>query len=138
MKSIQLLSFFLLLIVVSSCSKSNDPETPIAKIDGQWKLVYFNGSFTGASYSFEPGIITWTFNPITQKVFVVNNNTNTNLNGVLETGIYDYQIIDNPESSICTDAIKVGGTEMGCVSITTDNLDINQTFDDGFQVHFIR
>jgi hypothetical protein len=138
MKTIKQITLLFIFIVVSSCSKNNDDTSQtVAKIDGQWKLKYVNGSITGASYYFEPGVVNWLFNPMNNTVTVVNNNTNNNLNAVFPSGTYTYEISSNPEVS-CNQTIKIDGTEFGCLDITTNELNIDQTFADGFQVHLVR
>lgn len=137
MKTIAKLSIFLLFIVVTACSKSDNSE-PTPKIDGEWNLKYVNGSFTGASYYFQPGIVNWKFDPTNQTVTVENNNTDTNLNAIFPSGTYNYEILDSNPDVSCSQSIKIDGIEFGCLEITTDELNITQTYVDGFHVHLVR
>lgn len=67
-------------------------------LSGRWKLVNVTGTLAGINNNFTSGLITWDFNAISQTVTVVNNNNNLNLWNVLETGGYNYQFINNPDS----------------------------------------
>ena len=138
MKTITKLSVFLLFILVTACSKSDDSKPTEPVIDGQWKLKYVNGSITGASYYFESGVVNGTFNPSDQTVVVENNNTNNNLNDLFPSGTYSYEIIDNSSDSSCSQILKIDIMELGCLTIEENNLTMNQTFADGFQVHLVR
>lgn len=137
MKTIKFLSILFFITIITSCSSNNSSSTSSNLIAGQWKLVYVNGSFAGVSNHFEPGIITWTFNPTTQMVTVVNNNTNDNLLDVFKTGVYNYQITNNSNPSLCSETLKINNMEMGCFSIANNTLRIDQTFTDGFGVTLV-
>lgn len=123
----------LLLVLMPSCS--NDSSTNSNTVEGQWKLINVSGTFAGIDNDFAPGLITWDFNATTQTVTVVNNN-NTALWDVFETGIYNYQIVDNPEFP-CGEIIKIDGIEMGCFSISGNELVIDQSIADGFRLQFV-
>lgn len=138
MKTLITLSFFLLFSSLNSCSDSNDKNTATS-INGVWNLRYVNGSITGASYVFEPGVVTWNFNTATNQVTVVNNNTNNNLNSVLNSGVYTYTITSNPDNTLpCSQVIRIDTQDMGCLSITSTQLIMNQTFADGIQIELNR
>lgn len=124
----------LLLVLMPSCS--NDSSTNSNTVEGQWKLINVSGTFAGIDNDFAPGLITWDFNPTTQTVTVVNNNNNTALWDVFETGIYNYQIVDNPEFP-CGEIIIIDGIEMGCFSISGNELVIDQSIADGFRLQFV-
>ncbi|MCF6132838.1 hypothetical protein [Flavobacterium wongokense] len=131
-KHLTILGILLALIVSGCSSDSNSSHASI--VDGQWKLVHVSGSFAGISSDFAPGVITWDFNPTTQMVTVVNNNTDANLTDIFETGVYNYQIVANPDPQTCSQIIKIDNVEMGCFSIVNGNLEIDQAFADGFTV----
>ncbi len=124
----------LLLVLLPSCSNDSNPNTDI--IQGQWKLINVSGTFAGIDNDFAPGLITWDFNPTTQTVTVVNNNTDANLWDVFETGVYNYQIVDNSEYP-CGEIIEIDGIEMGCFSVTGDNFVIDQSIADGFRLQLV-
>lgn len=134
----KLLSFLgiLSMLMLSGCSSdSNSSHTSI--VDGQWKLVKVTGSFAGVSSDFEPGVIKWTFNPTTQMVTVVNNNTDANLSDLFETGVYNYQIVQSQNPDLCSEALKIDGVEMGCFSLVDGKLQIDQSYTDGFTVTLV-
>ena len=133
-KSIALLGI-LLTILLAGCS--NDSSSHSKVLDGQWKLVHVGGSFGGVSNDFNPGIITWTFNPTTQTMTVVNNNTDDNLTDIFETGVYNYQIVDSENPDLCSEVLKIDNVEMGCFSVVNDSLHIDQSFLDGYLVTLI-
>ncbi|MFN3755237.1 hypothetical protein [Flavobacterium sp.] len=134
MKSILSLTF-LILVLLPSCSNDSNPNSDV--VQGQWKLINVSGTFAGINNDFAPGLITWNFNPTTQMVTIVNNNTDVNLWDVFETGVYNYQILDNPEFP-CGEIIKIDGIEMGCFSISNDSFVIDQSIADGFRLQLVQ
>lgn len=127
--------FFTLLTVIMLSGCSNDSGSNTDAVEGQWKLINVSGTFAGIDNDFEPGLITWDFNPITQTVSIVNNNTDPNVWDVFDTGVYNYQIVDNPEFS-CGEIIKIDGIEMGCFSVSENEFVIDQSIADGFRLQF--
>ena len=137
MKTIRILTLLFSIVFLTSCTNSDTTNSQIQNNTtnfNSWKLLNVNGPFEQASYFFEPGVVTWDFNPLSQMITVVNNNSNNNLNAVLESGVYSYEIINNSDPNSCSQLIKINGTEMGCFSIVNDTLRINQTYIDGFGV----
>ncbi|MES2411798.1 MAG: hypothetical protein V4535_10185 [Bacteroidota bacterium] len=126
----------LLAVIVSSCSNDSKSSTT-EDISGQWKLVTVDGTFAGIHHTFPEGTITWDFNPITQMVTVTNNNTDSDLWDVLETGIYSYQFVSNPDLP-CTESIEINGANYGCYSFVNDSLVIDQSIADGFTLKLKR
>jgi len=125
--------FFILLTL--GCSRDSN-STPIDPVQGQWKLVNVSGTFTGINHDYTPGLITWTFNPITQTVTVVNNNTDNNKWDVLDTGVYNYQIVADNQEYPCDEILKIEGGDMGCFTVSANSLLIDQSVADGFAIQF--
>jgi len=132
MKKTIFISLFFLSTFLLSCSNDNNMSRNDS-VSGRWKLVNVTGTFGGINDNFTPGLITWDFNPITQTVTVVNNNTNTNLWDVLETGVYNYQFVNNPDSP-CGENVEIDGSVFGCYSVVNDSLVIDQSIADGFAI----
>jgi hypothetical protein len=132
MKKFLFATFIFINVTLSSCS-NDDNFTNKNSVEGSWKLVNVTGTFAGINNNFTYGIITWDFNSITQTVTVVNNNTDSNLWDVLETGVYNYQFINNPDSP-CGESIEIDGSVFGCYSVENDNLVIDQSIADGFAI----
>ena len=129
-KVLSLIGISMLLLFSSCNSESNATNN---SIEGQWKLVNVTGTFGGINDNFPPGTITWNFNSTTQMVTVVNNNTNPNLLDVLETGMYTYRFINNPDSP-CGESLEIDGSVYGCYSVANDSLVIDQSIADGFAI----
>ena len=138
MKTIKLLSLFLLLTSLSGCSSSSNNNPTNSKINGVWNLRYVNGSIAGVNYVFEPGVVIWTFNSNSHLVTVENNNTDNNLNPLLSSGVYPYTISNNQSTASCGQSIEINSQDMGCVLIDSDGLFITETFADGFQIQLVR
>jgi uncharacterized protein YcfL len=132
MRKLSILGILLALILSGCSSDSNSPHANI--VEGQWKLIHVSGSFAGVSSDFVPGVITWDFNPTTQTVTVVNNNTNDNLTDIFETGVYNYSVVATQDPELCSEIIKIDDQEMGCFSIVNGHLQIDQSFVDGYTV----
>ena len=120
------------IILFSSCSNDSKSSTSNS-ISGQWKLISVDGTFAGIHDTFPEGTINWDFNPITQMVTVTNNNTDANLWDMLETGVYTYHFVYNPEAP-CSESIDINGTIYGCFSIVNDSLIIDQSVADGYAI----
>ncbi|WP_333600862.1 hypothetical protein [Flavobacterium sp.] len=133
MKTLKIITGLLFFAILISCS-SDSGAASTDPVQGQWKLVNVSGTFAGINNNFPPGQITWHFNSITQTVTVINNNTDPNKWDVLETGVYNYQIIINPEPSSCSEIIKINGGDMGCFTVSDNTLLIDQSIADGFAV----
>lgn len=127
---------YILLTVIAAlqfgCS-TNSNSTATDAVHGLWKLVAVDGTFAGIHDTFTPGLITWTFNASTHTVTVVNNNTDATAWDLLDTGVYDYHIINNPASS-CGNSIEINGSIYGCFTITNDTLIIDQSIADGYAI----
>jgi len=126
-------SFFVFatLMLLSGCNSDSNSTTDT--IQGQWKLINISGTFAGIDDDFTPGLITWNFNPISQMVTVVNNNTDTTKWDILETGVYTYRFINNPDS-LCGESLEIDGSVFGCYSIANNTLIIDQSISDGFVI----
>jgi hypothetical protein len=136
MKKLILPFALLLIFILSSCSRDSN-STPIDPVQGQWKLVNVTGTFAGINHDFNPGLITWTFNPITQTVTVVNNNTDDSKWDSFDTGVYNYQIATDEQDYPCDEIIKVDGGNMGCFTVSGTNLVIDQSVADGITLTFV-
>lgn len=122
----------LLMLLFSGCSNDSKSSTSDA-ISGRWKLISVDGTFAGIHDTFPEGTINWDFNPITQMVTVTNNNTDPNLWDMLETGIYNYHFVNNPDLP-CSQSLEIDGTVYGCFSIVNDSLIIDQSVADGYAI----
>lgn len=127
-----LVSFFF-----SACSKDSDTKHENI-LQGEWKLINVSGSIVGFIHDFEPGTILWNFNTASNTLTIVNNNTNSELTDLFESGQYNFQIEDSANSQICSETLEIQNIEMGCFSVANDTLTINQTYADGYSVKLIR
>lgn len=132
-----LLSLVIILSLMQMSCSSNSGSNSTDAIQGQWKLVTVSGSFAGIHDSFNPGLITWTFNATNHTVTVVNNNTNPNLQSVLPTGVYDYHFVNNTDSSPCEESIEINGNLYNCFTVTNESLILDQAIADGYTVTLI-
>ncbi len=128
-----LFSLGISLTLASGACSSENSSAATEPIAGQWKLVSVNGTFAGIHDNFTEGLITWNFNPATQKVTVVNNNTNPNSWDMLDTGVYSYQFVNNPDAP-CAESIEIDGSVYGCYSFANDSLVIDQSVADGYTI----
>ncbi|MFT3794225.1 hypothetical protein [Flavobacterium sp.] len=108
------------------------PAPAVPEVDGQWNLIQVMGEFTGGSYTYAEGEISWTFDPETQTVEVVNLNTDPNKVDVFESGTYDYSFEANPSTpELCGEIIKVDGLDMGCYNIGQTQMTMSRIEVDG-------
>ncbi|WP_310556142.1 hypothetical protein [Flavobacterium sp.] len=138
------LIYLFLISILSSCNDNNDTNNntpaPInASVNGTWKLIKVSGMLSGIEHNFAPGIITWTFDESSQKVTVVNTNANSNLDDVLESGIYSYETTSNPaQELLCVESVKINSENYGCVSFENNQLRIDESYLDGATLDFIK
>ncbi len=133
---ITLLLFFATLL--TNCSTGNDNNTSaLPPLGGTWKLVNVRGGFVGVNDSFPPGQITWTVNTANQTVTVVNNNNNPNMQEILDSGVYNYTLQADP-NAICAQTFNVNNMDMGCFTVSANDLVITYEYADGFTLTFVR
>ncbi|TDP59158.1 hypothetical protein [Flavobacterium dankookense] len=138
MKTIYKTLLLLLVLTQFSCNDDERNDNFENQINGQWRLTKVAGGLVGINHTFDPITIVWTFNTSNNTVTIVNNNPDDSIiyDG-FETGVYEYQIENNPVSNLCDDVITIDGIEMGCIDIVNNKLVIDQSFSDGFQLEFI-
>ncbi len=137
MKTFKITVVLVFATLFLSCCNSNDEATPSSAIAGQWKLINVTGGFAGVNDSFPAGQITWTVDTTNHTVTVVNNNTNPNLQDILETGTYSYSLTPDP-NSICTQTFNVNNMDLGCYTVSNTELIITFEYADGFTLTLIR
>lgn len=132
------LKIILLLIVgslITGCSENSENSTPT--LAGEWKLINVSGGLLGVNDNFSPGLIKWQVDTVAQTVTVVNNNTNTAAQDILESGVYPYTL-QADTNGICTETFNVNNMDMGCFSVSPNNLVITYNYADGFTLNFVR
>ena len=133
MKTLRILSAFFLLFVLGSCSDSGTSAEKT--LNGEWKLTSVHGGITGAHYTFEPGVITWTFDTETNSLVVVNNNTDENKEDMLPSGPYQYSVEANTVTpEICAENFVIDDINFGCYDLGTNTLTFGQVEADGYLI----
>jgi hypothetical protein len=136
MKKIFLLFTAVAFMALSGCNGNDNDNTPSMK--GTWSLTNVHGGITGSDDSFDPGMITWDFDPTSHTVTIVNNNT-FEAQDILPSGTYDYSVVENTTSSeLCSENIVVGGTNYGCFAVSAHEMTFAQVESDGFMITFVR
>lgn len=138
MKIILLPVLSLLLLTLSSCNNDDDKQTTNPLLH-QWTLVHAGGGFTGSEYDFEEGLIRWKFNA-NGTVQIINNNTDDNKPDGLDSGNYDYDVIDNPSPiEGCAESMNVDTFTFYCYSIDANGqLILDDSPVDGIKYTFVR
>ena len=80
-------------LLFSNCSDNQDPIEP-QKIEYLWHLVKVTGGIAGIDEEFSRGTITWSFDDATKKLVVENNNDNITIEDALDSGSYDYDVLE--------------------------------------------
>ena len=136
MKTIKLLSSFILAILVSSCVV-DDHSDDLPSYLGTWKLTKTSGTIAGMTTEFEPGLIKWTITA--DSIYVVNNNTNPDLLDGFETGTYAYTFHEDLiTTEDCYRWISFGSGDQNCIGYGFDYLYLNENIADGVNYQFIR
>ena len=117
---ILLASFF----ITFSCSvdnKSNDISDE--NVISLWHLTSASGGISGVNDQFSLGIIGWVFDDENGTVTIENNNSDSGKEDGLDSGTYNYSIIETETASF----IIVDGIELGELLFTSNNFfEINQ------------
>ncbi len=120
-----------------SCS-DDDSASPEAEFTGIYQLTQASGSIAGGSYEYDPGLITWSFNPSNNTVTIVNNNVDPMAYDGPDTGIYTYSVEASEVPDLCDTVLKIDGVDYGCYMITTNGLTVSNTYVDGYTFSFQR
>ena len=135
MKTIKLLSLFSLTILFSSCVV-DDHYDDLPSYFGTWKLIKTSGTIAGTTSEFEPGLIKWTITP--DSIYVVNNNTNPDLQDGFETGTYSYTFHEDLSESNCVRWFSFGQDDKYCLGYGYNEMNLDQLVADGVSYQFIR
>ena len=117
---IPLICFVLLL---SSCSRTDNNLGNEEAINVTWSLKSTVGGLAGTNVNFNMGTVLWTFNDSSNTLTVINNNTNDDVYDGLETGSYSYTMttIDGLEYLIVNEDYNLGRLEYINSELTLDN-----------------
>ncbi|WP_456438590.1 hypothetical protein [Psychroserpens sp.] len=132
---------FVALAVNHTCESDdlNESTTNTNSLNGLWHLTSIQGGFADVNYQFDESVITWNFNEVTNVLSVVNTNSEDIAYDGLETGEYDFSIIE-------FDAIllaEINNEVFGSYFIEDNHLTIDENGttsgnSDGFILGFVR
>ncbi|HEX8561338.1 MAG TPA: hypothetical protein VF676_00030 [Flavobacterium sp.] len=134
MKKIKLLLIAVIVFVFSGC----DDNGPSASLRGTWNLVKTVGGISGETTTFETGLVTWNFDTPSHTVTIMNNNTDENAYDVFESGTYDYSFEENTTNDFCEQTLVIDNTDLGCHTLSSDQLIITQPEADGYVLTLVR
>jgi len=140
MKTITLLSLFILLFQLSACNDDQDnaiPAPTATKLAGTWNLVNVSGGMMPQNHDFEEGLITWTFNG-DQTVTVLNNNTDDSKTDYFDSGIYPYDYLVTNDLEQSGQEIIINNQSMGETILLPNQLTMSQAPYDGLTIKLIR
>lgn len=135
MKRIFYLLPFALLALCTACTQDDDNAYDNVVSASYW-MTQSEGSIAGGSYTFDFGMITWTFNAEDQTVLIQNNNEDPNAYDGPDSGIYPYTIEDSEVPDLCAKVIVIDGVDYGCFYITEGGLTLTNTYSDGYTYTF--
>ncbi len=136
MKTLKLLSLICFVILLNSCI-IDDSSDDLPSYFGTWKLVETSGTIAGTTSEFEPGLITWKITP--DSIYVVNNNTNPELQDGFDTGAYAYTFHEDlMTTEDCYRWISFGTDDQNCIGYDFNFLHLNENVADGVNYMFIR
>ena len=116
------------------CS-SDDSNSP--SFSGEWKLINVSGGLMGQNQNIPANSIVWSINPTTQVISIVNENNSSTYYDGLPTGIYNYQLQNDPNPMGCGTTLSIEeNQDMGCILFENNHLIINSNYNDGFRMEF--
>lgn len=138
MKKIILPFFALLLFSLSGCNNDDDKSSAPALLQ-KWTLISAGGGFSGVTYNFERGLITWKFKA-DGTVEVVSNNQDENKPDPLDSGTYDYEVVANTSQiEGCAESMHVDTYTFYCYTIDAQGrLILDDSPVDGLKYTFVR
>ena len=129
MRTPQIFVAFFSLFLLTSCFNNDDNQIQITNTI-TYSLTNVMGGIAGFDETFEPGLITWTFNNQTNMMIVDNNNTDDSSFDVFESGTYSYSV-ENDGTNL---RMTIDGTDFGIITETANELTLDQQVDDGFLI----
>lgn len=133
MKKILYLLPLALLALCTGCSQDDDTTDFEQPFNTTYWLTEGTGSIMGGSYSYDFGMITWSFNAEEHTVTIHNNNDDPMAYDGPDTGIYPYSIVDSELPSMCEKVLVIDGVDYGCFTVTENGLELNNTYADGYK-----
>ncbi|MEM5566409.1 hypothetical protein WNY78_14910 [Psychroserpens sp. AS72] len=130
----------LALAVNLSCGNDDlNATTSSQTLNGLWNLTSIEGGFADVNYQFDVGEITWNFNLETNLLNVVNNNLEDIASDGLETGEYNFSIVEFDDILL----LEINNDSFGSYFIQNNELIIDQNGEtsgnsDGFILGFRR
>lgn len=127
------------IFIFSSCS-TNDTPVDNRKVIYLWHLVKVTGGVSGVDEAFDLETIVWTFNEETKKLVVENNNVDDTREDALDSGTYDFGVLDVDGKAYIT----INDIEFGNFVVSQNTLIIDQNImstgngADGFVYSFQR
>ncbi|GAA3657223.1 hypothetical protein [Flavivirga jejuensis] len=113
--------------VLTNCSLNDDNNNiDDTVVFPTWHLINVTGGLAGIDDSFDLRTIIWTFNITDQVMTVVNNNTDDTKEDGLDSGTYNYSILEEDED----DFLFVEEDEMGVLTLSQSQkfLEIDENF----------
>jgi hypothetical protein len=134
MKKLVFTAIMFCAVFFFGCS-NDDSNSP--SFSGEWKLINVSGGLMGQNQNIPVSSIVWSINPTTQVISVVNDNNSSTYYDGLPTGIYNYQLQNDPNPSGCGTTLSIeANQDMGCILFENNHLIINSNDNDGFRMEF--
>lgn len=137
MKRLLVIFGFAVLTLTTSCVK--DTYNFDDALKGSWNLVQVSGGLAGLDEQIAPGKVSWTFDGSGE--IIVNNTVGVNQGGVLESGKFDYNVINSNGNTF----LVIENNEFGIYAIQNGELRMDEAFTsdgvgklDGFKLFFQR
>lgn len=105
-----------------NCSVNNDRSINSDNVKYLWHLINVSGGIAGIDEQFELGTIVWEFNEDTSTLTVTNNNENSNVENGLDTGTYEFSVLNVDNKTY----LVINSNEIGSFEISQNILTINQ------------
>ena len=135
MKTFKLLSAFVVALTFVGCNDDDNNGSQTDPLAGEWRLTHLMGGIAGNNVSFEPGTISWDFDPESGTVTVVNTNTNEQLEDLFESGTYEFSFEENTATpASCEEVLVIDDVSLGCWNASSSTLTLTQIENDGFVV----
>lgn len=133
MKTFRIFIILSMFAIFTNCVNDDDAFVQINN-ESTWNLVKVEGSIAGVTHLFDSGTIQWTFNPQTETLEVINNNTDEDLFDFYDSGTYSYFVDASGTEAI----LFIDDIEFGVVTETQNELIIDDQVDDGFVLTLTR
>lgn len=134
------LVFLFCIFTLISCERDESKDkiiTTALNPVGSWSVIKVTSNTIPLVSTFAPNEIKWNFES-NSIITVLNTNTNTTKNDVLDSGNYSYFLANYLNTENCNSTIKINNVARGCANIVENTMIIGKSAADGLTIELVK